>query len=100
MPLNDSDPNEMLWLLVEDDMSSLAGVHLLDDGDFLTVFDEDDEVVFNGLIEYDFLGECVRSLGLRVKWIQRDWDPDDWGRLFMTGQERPYRAELRKRTIH
>ena len=95
-----TDPQRMLWLFLEDDMEDLAKAHLLNHGDWLIVFDEDDNILFRDYIDCDFRDGDIKSLGLQVNWIQRGWNADDWGRLFMTGKNPPYRAELQKRIVH
>jgi hypothetical protein len=94
------NPQRMLWLFLEDGMEDLAKAHLLNNDDWLVVFDENDDVVFRDYIQRDFRDGNIRSLGLKVNWIQKGWNADDWGRLFMTGQNPPYRAELHKKVLH
>ncbi len=95
-----SDPEAVIWLFVSDDFDSLDAAHLLEDGDMLTVFDHEGDIVFNGLIECDYGDGHLRAGGYAANWIQKGWKPEDWAGLFMTGKERPYRAELCKRTLH
>ena len=73
----------------------------VEEGDRLTVFMPDGETVaFGGVIDPDFevgfqpypmnpdLGQQC-SCGFWVHWIQRGWDPDMWGRLFLRDQLKP-----------
>lgn len=94
------DPREVVWLFVEDDPEDLTSAHLLEDGDRLTIFGRDGGVVFDGLVDCEYLGEGNLVEGFSVKWVQRGWQPDAWRKLFMTGKEKPFRAELIKRTLH
>jgi len=74
-------------------------------GDHLTVYDEDDSVIFKGKIipdltigwkEYpDNQGHGQPSaLGYWIHWTQMDWRPDDWARLFIRDNKPPLRAKL------
>lgn len=94
------DPKEVIWLFIEDSPEDLTGAHALEDGDRLTVFGRDGDAVFDGLIDCDYGGSELTVKGFRVSWLQRGYDPDAWIGLFMTGKEKPYRAELIKRTLH
>ncbi|MBU1916117.1 hypothetical protein KKC47_03250 [Patescibacteria group bacterium] len=104
----------LLWLFIEDNPNGLENIHLLCDGDHLTVFDEQDEILFCDYIEtdttvgafIDATGKSIGSpyaLGFKVKWIQRGWQAHDWARLFVRYHqegELPRRAELIKRVVH
>ncbi len=109
-----SDENgHLLWLFLEDEFKGLEHAHLLQDGDYVVIFDENDAAVFNGYIDavMPLADACIGScdccekyaLGFRVNWIQRGWSAHDWARLFVRyhrNGEFPYRAELVKRYTH
>lgn len=94
------DSDVMLWLFIKDDAESLESVRLIKEGDWLTIFTEEGGVLFNEMVECDLSEEKRRAIGFRVCWTQKGWEPDDWARLFIRGKEKPFRAELRKRTLH
>lgn len=98
----------LMWTVYEDGKEGYDGLNTLEPGDHLTVFGENDEVLFEGLIDPDFeIGykpypqnpqhgqPC--ALGFWIHWTQRGWQPDDWARLFVRMKgEKPLRARLVK----
>jgi hypothetical protein len=84
----------VVWAVYQDGMSGYDGLHCLEKGDHLQVYDEDGEVRFDGFIEPNYTKgwrEYPRNpghgkpcaLGMWVQWTQMAWEPDDWARLFM-----------------
>lgn len=97
----------IMWILETEDKSlELFGDIFIRKDDHLKVFNEKNEVVFDGKILLDTKTgwkeyplnpghgqQC--ALGLWVHWIQQGWQPDDWARLFVKKKGEPQlRAEL------
>ncbi len=79
------------WVFYEERTPQSNGnLHSVDAGDHLKVYGQEGEVLFDGVIEYDFneMSGMVKdsllpfSLGYMVEWIQKGWDADEWGKLF------------------
>lgn len=97
----------IIWVMEADDKSvGWNGTIFIQRDDHLKVFNEKNEVVFDGKITLDTKtgweeyqhnpghGQQV-ALGFRVHWIQEGWQPDDWARLFIRNKDEPeLRAEL------
>lgn len=84
----------LMWALHEHGKVGYDGLHVINAGDHLTVFDESDEILFEGLIDPDYeIGHKPypqnqkysqpSALGLWIHWTQHGWQPDDWARLFV-----------------
>lgn len=91
------------WAVYEDGKRGYEGLHLIEQGDYLRVCDENGEVRFEGFIRQDFKAGWMEyplnpgygqpsALGLWIHWTQKGWTPDDWAALFM----RPYLRDERK----
>lgn len=81
-------------------------------GDHLTIFDDNDAVLWQGEIKYDReigykpyprnpKNGQQQALGCWVNGIQEGFEPDDWAKLFFRGQgptsgKRPYRAIVQR----
>lgn len=78
----------------------------LDNGDHLTIYGEDNSVVWEGIIDEDdevgyqpypmnpqYGQPC--ALGLWIHWTQRGFQPDEWARFFIP-DGKPFRAKLVK----
>ena len=82
------------------------GMELLKEGDDFTVFDDDGSVLWHGIIHRDLeTGRIPRQVfrngsladdrtwtqqavgGMWVHWVQKDMDPEAWGKLFI-GEKR------------
>lgn len=97
----------VIWSVFEDDKKSYDGLHPIDSGDKLTIYNEDGTVRWVGRIDPDFktgyqkypmnpsCGQQV-SCGRWVHWIQKGFDPDEWGKMFFQYEPR-LRAKLEKR---
>ncbi|MDZ7726117.1 MAG: hypothetical protein U5L75_00870 [Candidatus Campbellbacteria bacterium] len=94
----------VLWALSEDNKSGYDALHLIEEGDFLTIFNQDGQVIFSNWIVKDTeTGKRARGFGsdieqqsaegLWIHWIQKGWVPDDWAALFLSEKNR---AELVK----
>lgn len=99
----------MIWILSEDGKSGYDSIVVLEAGDYLKVFREDDSVLFAGIIVPDYEAGKTPSpfnpeyskpcaLGFWIHWTQRGWQPDDWARLFTKDifEQSQLRAELTK----
>lgn len=101
----------VFWVIYDENQKDFYGLTLVEQGDYLKVFDEDDTVLFDGEIVPDYetgwmeyplnpgsgLGQQC-ALGWWVHWIQKGWQPDDWASLFIRGKDEPkLRAELVKK---
>ena len=87
--------NEYLWTVCENIYGGGQRLHILEEGDHLTVFRSDEAVRFAGYIKKDtetakiprpHHPELPRqfALGCWVYWIQEGWNPDEWALLFFT----------------
>ncbi len=96
-----------MWVLEADDASvGYKGTIFIEKSDHLKVFNEKNEVVFDGEIVLDTKTGYMpyprnpgygqqAALGMWIHWIQKGWQPDDWARLFVRKKEEPpLRAEL------
>ena len=94
------------WAVHENGKIGYDGLNFLDEGDYLTIWNENGSIVFRGKIQPNYrigyqpypmnpkLGQPC-ALGFWIHWTQKDWQPDDWARLFI--RDVPLRAELIKR---
>lgn len=92
-----------IWTLLRDGIKGYEAIVDLKKGDHLKVYDTDDKVVFDGVIEEDYeigymeypynpgYGQPC-ALGLWIHWTQAGWQPDDWAKLFLHSPS--LRAEL------
>ena len=104
----------IIWSLVEDGKQGYDGLHEIHEGDHLTVFGENNEVLFSGEISCDRRIGWMEyplnpghgqpaALGYWIHWTQRGWQPDDWAKLFFHpylkgNADKPVlRAELTKK---
>jgi hypothetical protein len=87
----------------EGEQWSYEGLQILGEGDDLTVYGDDDSVLFHGIIHRDTKtgsvsrrkGNAVTRIsrkqqvvgGMWVHWIQKGMDPETWGELFI-GEKR------------
>ena len=87
----------------EGEQWSYEGLHILGEGDDLTVYGDDDSVLFHGIIHRDTKtgavsrrnGNAVTRIsrkqqvvgGRWVHWIQKGVDPEAWGELLI-GEKR------------
>lgn len=79
------------WVILEDGVSGMTRLHLIEKGDHLTVFAPNGEVVFEGIIEPDSTIKEGSELGYRaqptshgrwIHWYQKGINPDTWGGYF------------------
>jgi|AntRauTorckE6833_2_1112554.scaffolds.fasta_scaffold31933_1 hypothetical protein len=87
------------WAIIEDNKSGYDALHLIEEGDVLTIFNKDGQVIFSDKIFKDTeTGKRARgfgseieqqtALGLWIHWVQKGWTPDDWATLFLTEEAR------------
>ena len=104
----------IIWSVIEDGKRGYEGLHTIKEGDHLVIYGENSEILFEGDINCDYqigwteyplnLGHGQPSaLGCWIHWTQRDWQPDDWAKLFFhpyleeNNGKAALRAELTKR---
>ena len=93
------------WSFFEDGEyeSPYDKLHLLQNGDYLTIYNPDDSIAWQGEIIEDRLSAFAERMpgkyenfgqatcgGLWVHWNQKDFDPLEWGAYFL----KKFRAEL------
>ena len=104
----------MIWCFFEDGKEWPDVMHPLNRGDHLTIFGENDKVLFTGEIDPDYKAGWIQyprgkkgkgqpvALGYWIHWTQRGWNPDDWAMLFLReglgGEAKRLRAELDKKS--
>ena len=95
----------VLWSFCEDGKKGYNGLHILEAGDYLTIYDKRKKIIFEGKIKPDFEIGNKRiphsnnwqpvALGCWIRWTQKGFKPDDWAKLFF--KKPPLRATLRKK---
>jgi hypothetical protein len=96
----------IIWTLLKDGFAGYEAIESIEEGDHLSVFDTDNNVLFEGIIQPDYEAGWMEyplnpgygqpsALGYWIHWTQKDWKPDDWAKLFMG--ETPLRATLIKK---
>lgn len=95
----------VIWILLKDGEEGYDAFCSIDEGDRITVFNEDNTILYQGIIDPDEEtgwaeyplnpgnGQQV-ALGMWVHWIQAGFNPDDWAGLFFHNP--PLRAEIIK----
>lgn len=85
----------VIWILLKNGEEGYDAFCSIEEGDHITIFNEDDTVLYQGVIQKDEetgwtkyprnpdpeLGQQV-ALGMWVHWIQAGFKPDDWAGLF------------------
>lgn len=84
------------WAVIEDNVSGYEGLHILENGDHLTIYSNNVEgqALFSDFINKDTVtGLQPRpfnpdfkqqvALGMWVHWIQEGYDPDKWAEFFI-----------------
>ena len=91
------------WSLYLDGKKGYAGLHSITEGDYITIYDEDNEIIYEGDIIQDrfsnwkaypmnpIFGQQVAGNYL-VHWIQANVNPDLWEKWFV----KSYRATIKK----
>lgn len=87
----------VIWSLLEQGKEGYHGLNCLEDGDYLTILDHDNNVIWEGNIDFEYERnyipfpsnpsygqQCVR--GLWVHGIQKDVDPETWADWFLEGR--------------
>jgi hypothetical protein len=106
--LAETDLEGAVWILQEEGKTDYDGIHLIEAGDHLTVYDDNGAVVFDGEIAPDReIGKAERpgsrgfyqpaTSSFWIHWTQKDWQPDDWADLFTRDKDKRLRAELIKK---
>ena len=103
-----------VWSIFEDGKEGYDGLHMIEERDHLTIYGENNEVLFDDDIRCDRQAGWTEyplnpgngqpsALGLWIHWTQAGWQPDDWAKLFfhpyLQGNEdkTALRAELTKK---
>jgi hypothetical protein len=96
----------IIWMMEKDGLSGYEALEMIEEGDHLKVFADDDSILFDGIIDPDHeigwaeyplnpgYGQPC-ALGYWIHWTQRGWQPDDWAKLFI--RKSPLRAEVIKK---
>ncbi|MEK7498938.1 MAG: hypothetical protein AAB611_03730 [Patescibacteria group bacterium] len=98
----------IMWSFIEDGKKGYDALHFIEDGDMLTVYNEDNSVAFEGEIvsdreigyaEYPLNPGHGQPTALEywIHWTQEGWQPDDWARLFIREEGKELRAKLTKK---
>lgn len=96
----------MMWALLKDGDEGCESFVFIKAGDYLTIFNQDGTVMYEGEIIPDYktgwqefplnpgFGQPA-ALDCWIHWTQKGWNPDDWASLFIRKKQEPYlRAEL------
>jgi len=95
----------LCWVLRQDNKRGIKALVFIRKGDQLTVYGEDNSVVFEGEIVPDLKAGWTpypdnsqygqpSALGFRIHWTQAGWQPDNWARLFVRNKKPLLRAKL------
>lgn len=98
------------WVVIENGKPFNDALHFIQEGDHLTVYGENNGILFDGEIICDFQAGWTEypynpghgqpsALGCWIHWTQHGWQPDEWAKLFfhehIEGTDgKPLRAEL------
>ncbi|MDP3999046.1 MAG: hypothetical protein Q8P76_00425 [bacterium] len=98
-----------IWVLLEDGKEGYDAMKLIELGDHLRIYGEDNKILFDGKIIPDFeIGRTPyplnpkygqpSALGFWIHWTQKGFTADDWARFFLREEFGlpPLRAELTK----
>ncbi len=96
-----------IWSVQEDGEQGYEGLHPINTGDHLTIYDKRGKILFKGKIfpdhkagwkEYPLRpgSGCGQPCALNhwIHWTQIGWQPDEWARFFLRGKNPPLRAKL------
>lgn len=98
----------VMWKLFQDGKTGYECLVNIDEGDHLKIFGEDNNILFDGIIEQDWNAGWYpyfhikkkmdedptynppkdyahgqpSALGHWIHWTQRGWEPDEWAKLF------------------
>jgi hypothetical protein len=99
----------VVWSVYDEDEYGYDGLHTIDEGDHLTIFNQLGHRLWAGRIRCDrksgwkrYLGNprygqpC--ALGRWIHWTQKGFKPDDWARFFIRPKRDRLRAILKKRS--
>lgn len=97
------------WVLEKDGAEEYDALVFIEAGDCLSIFAEDDSVLFQGVIDPDYQAGWKerpfypgfgqpQALGRWIFWTQKGWEPDEWAKLFLHAElskgNKSLRAEL------
>ncbi len=85
-----SDPSSegLRWILLEDlsqsgKNKSPTRIVEIEADDRLIIYDENRSVIFNDIIQPNYLAGLFPVFGFRINWVQQNFDPDRWILLFI-----------------
>ncbi len=96
----------LMWVLKKDgEKGYYEALEFLEAGDYLTIYNEDGSVMFEGKIVEDCKAGWQEypmnpgngqpcALECWIHWTQKGWKPDDWAALFIRGNKTLLRAKL------
>jgi len=99
----------VVWSVSDDDDQGYSGLHVIKEGDHLTILDRLGHELWRGVIRFDrkigwqrysgsrTLGQ-PSALGHWIHWTQRGFKADDWAKFFIRPDYDRLKALLRKRT--
>src|SRR6185369_12516300 len=98
----------VVWTLLDDIHEAHAGLHVIKEGDHLTIYGRDRSMLWQGTIRCDReTGRIPRptnpdfkqqaALGQWVHWIQAGFEPDRWAAFFIRPDNDRLRGVLIKR---
>jgi hypothetical protein len=97
----DNNGTTVSWLFAESEVKKINNFHDIKDGDELTVFAENGDVLFNGMIDCDYSRAGEEVMGYIIKWLQKDFPADKWASMFIRKKgEKTLQAELKLRVMH
>jgi hypothetical protein len=96
----------VIWSIYKDDCQGYEGLIPILEGDYLTVWDSINNLLFEGKVVYDHETGWTAYpfnptqgqqsvLGMWVHWIQKGMKPEDWAKLFISIEgTHPNRAKV------
>ncbi|MFA6286139.1 MAG: hypothetical protein WC661_02045 [Opitutaceae bacterium] len=99
----------VVWALIDDANNGYDSLHVIEEGDDLTVLDKAGTVLWQGTIECDRkTGATPRptnphfiqqqALGCWIHWIQKGFEPDHWAEFFIRRPDDRLRGVLVKKS--
>ena len=97
----------VVWSVYDEDERGYDGLHMIEQGDHLTILDSLGNRIWSGTIRCDrktgwrpyrdnpeYGQPC--ALGYNIHWTQKGFKPDDWARFFIRPKQDRLRGVLRK----
>ena len=86
-----------VWAIQENDSPGYDGLYVVEEGDHLCLISPEGNTVFEGIIDPDHSSgpegklrgrNQPTSCGHWIHWYQRGFNPDAWGRFFLSDNHR------------